>query len=595
MYNNIYIRENLIESMKTGIIRVLYKKDNPSKLKNWRPISLLTLDYKILTKILASRLNSVLNKLLHPFQSSGVKDRNVLNNILNLDTIIQYIEENNLNAAFISLDNEKAFDRLEQNFMIKVLEKYNFPQEYITWIKIIYSNIKAKILVNGTFTESIDISRSVRQGCPLSMPLYILSLEPFIHKVTLNSDIKGLKIPNLKNELKILAHADDLNIMLNNDRSYLELKKETNNFGKISGSRINEDKTEILVRGNFEVIPQHLIKKSIKVLGCYFGENANIKNYMSRLQKMETTIKKWKFFRINLHQKILFLKTYIIGLIQYHIKAFELPNRYLRKMNILMFKYIWGSNYEKISRKALTRSIENGGMAMIDLKSRRIADIINQITNINNNLNQPWACLYIYWFGLSLRKIYPNLASNSYVHTLKLPTRYINIKQVIQQNIDDDKIWQMNNKNTYKYLIQKMDFKSKTEKLYPNLNWKAIWQAIFSFKNSEIFSTLYKYIFGVLPTGEYLVKFKILKKIPICVCENGFYTANHIVKKCDEFGNTRAFLEQDIQAINPHININETLYMFGNNQITDFNQDLQICKMIFEFVYHVWLHIKKPV
>ena len=75
--------------MKTGIICLLYKKDNPSKLKIWRPISLLTLDYKILTKNLALRLNLVLNKLLHPFQSSGVKDRNVLNNILNLDTIIQ--------------------------------------------------------------------------------------------------------------------------------------------------------------------------------------------------------------------------------------------------------------------------------------------------------------------------------------------------------------------------------------------------------------------------------------------------------------------------------------------------------------------------
>ena len=85
-------------------------------------------------------------------------------------------------------------------------------------------------------------------------------------------------------------------------------------------------------------------------------------------------------------------------------------------------------------------------MVMIDLKSRRIADIINQIISINNNLNQPWSCLYVYWFGLSLRKIYPNLASNSYVHTLRIPKRYINIKQVIQNYIEDDKIWQLNNK-----------------------------------------------------------------------------------------------------------------------------------------------------
>ena len=100
----------------------------------------------------------------------------------------------------------------------------------------------------------------------MSMPLYmyILSLEPFIHKITLNSNIRGLKIPNLEHELKILAHADDLNIMLNNDRSYLELKKGTNNFWRVAGSRINEEKTEVLVRGNFEEIPQHLIKKVYK-------------------------------------------------------------------------------------------------------------------------------------------------------------------------------------------------------------------------------------------------------------------------------------------------------------------------------------------
>ena len=59
-------------------------------------------------------------------------------------------------------------------------------------------------------------------------------------------------------------------------------------------------------------------------------------------------------------------------------------------------------------------------------------------------------------------------------------------------------------------------------------------------------------------TGEYLVKFKILKDIPICVCQNGFYTIKHIVQKCEEFENTRAFLEQDTHEINPHININET-------------------------------------
>ena len=78
-----------------------------------------------------------MDKLLNPLQSNGVKGRNILNSILNLETLIEYVEQNNLNAAFVSLDNEKAFDRLEQNYIIKVhvLEKYNYPSEFLYWIK----------------------------------------------------------------------------------------------------------------------------------------------------------------------------------------------------------------------------------------------------------------------------------------------------------------------------------------------------------------------------------------------------------------------------------------------------------------------------
>ena len=203
--------------MQSGIIRLLFKKDNPTNQKNWQPISLLNIDYKIQTKVLALRIQTVMDKLLDPLQSSCVKDRNILNNVLNLENLIQYVELNNWNATFISLDNEKAFDRIEQNYVLKVLDKYNFPSEFTSWIKILYKNISAKVIVYGTFTENINISRSIRQGCPLSMLLYILSLEPLIHSIQNNPKIDGLKIPNYKHEIKVLTHADDMTAMVRND------------------------------------------------------------------------------------------------------------------------------------------------------------------------------------------------------------------------------------------------------------------------------------------------------------------------------------------------------------------------------------------
>ena len=95
-----------------------------------------------------------------------------------------------------------------------------------------------------------------------------------------------------------------------------------------------------------ELIPKKLIKHSIKVLWCYFGDQDNTQNYKIKLQKMETTINKWKYFKINLCERILFLKMYVISLVQYQIKAFAIPGRYLRQMNMLMFKYVWNSRWE---------------------------------------------------------------------------------------------------------------------------------------------------------------------------------------------------------------------------------------------------------
>ena len=155
VYNNIWMAGNLVPTMKNGIIQLIFKKKGtPTELKFWRPISLLNVDYKILTKILAKRLKYSINYLINPYQTSGVKDRDILDNILNLKNIIEYIKDKDLSAALISLDNEKAFDRIEINYLLKVLQKYNFPDGFIKWIKIIYTDITSQVMVNGKLVST---------------------------------------------------------------------------------------------------------------------------------------------------------------------------------------------------------------------------------------------------------------------------------------------------------------------------------------------------------------------------------------------------------------------------------------------------------
>ena len=107
--------------MNLGILTLIYKnKGNIEKLKNWRPITLLNIDYKILTKILTNRLKLIDTNKINNLPSSGILNRTIINNALNTENIIKYIEENEGEGILLSWDQEKAFDRIEHNYLFKV-------------------------------------------------------------------------------------------------------------------------------------------------------------------------------------------------------------------------------------------------------------------------------------------------------------------------------------------------------------------------------------------------------------------------------------------------------------------------------------------
>ena len=126
LFYNSFCQDFLLTDFKLGIITLIFKnKGSPDEIKNWRPISLLNLDYKILTKTFTLRLKQNIIDIINDFQSCG-PNKSIINNALNSKTAIQYIQQNDQNFAIISLDQEKAFDRIEHNFVKIVLKKFNF-------------------------------------------------------------------------------------------------------------------------------------------------------------------------------------------------------------------------------------------------------------------------------------------------------------------------------------------------------------------------------------------------------------------------------------------------------------------------------------
>ena len=124
----------------------------------------------------------------------------------------------------------------------------------------------------------------------------------------------------------------------------------------------------------------------------------------------------------------------------------------------------------------------------------------------------------------------------------------------------------MNSKLLYKYLLRKNKIKSNVEELLPDVTWEIILKSLNSFNNPIDRNILYRYINGIIPTGQYLVKFQIVNDVPKCTtCNNGLYTKQHIFILCSAFLQDRLELKRKIKKIDSSYNFNKTFYMCGLN------------------------------
>lgn len=165
-------------SQRRGIISLLLKGENYQvELTNWRPITLPNVDYKILARAFAKRVELKLPKLIHSDQIGFVKGRFIGQNVRLLNVRLLNDIWNTLNefpGIVVLIHFEKAFVRLEWHFHQNTLKYFNFgPNLLNNWISVMYWDVESGIMNEGYVTDYFKVSRGVRQGCPLSPTLFI--------------------------------------------------------------------------------------------------------------------------------------------------------------------------------------------------------------------------------------------------------------------------------------------------------------------------------------------------------------------------------------------------------------------------------------
>ena len=160
--NAALIKGSMSQTQKEGIINLLRKKDKDSLfLKNWRPLTMLNVDYKILAKTLANRIKTKISTLIHSDQTGFLKNRYIGENINRILSIMEYCEKNDLEGLIVNIDFEKAFDSIEWNCLYKTLSFFNFGENFIGYIKTLYNGSFAKVMNNGWASEPIQLGRGL--------------------------------------------------------------------------------------------------------------------------------------------------------------------------------------------------------------------------------------------------------------------------------------------------------------------------------------------------------------------------------------------------------------------------------------------------
>ena len=405
--NDGFQKGEMSSTQKEGIITCIPKGDKPREfLKNWRPISLLNVVYKIATACIAARIKSVLHSIISEDQSGFMAGRYIGSNIRLIYDLINYCNDNNVSGLLFCIDFEKAFDSLDWNFMYKTLAAFGFKNDILRWIKTFYTNIKSTVIVNGQPCSWFGVERGCRQGDPISPYLFIICAEILSIMIRKNDNIKGITIGNT--EHKLSQFADDTELFQNGDKeTFEETIRVLSDFGNKSGLKPNVEKTIAVWLGkeqnsqvrymphlNFEWNPP-----TFKILGVWFTgdlKNCIQLNFDAKFQEVKALFLVWLKRLITPLGRIAVLKSLVLSkLVHLWLLLPDPPDNFVKNLQKMIFQFIWNRKRDRISRISAVKAIRDGGLGVTDVKCYIESLKLTWINKLKNS-NHKWKTIIVH-------------------------------------------------------------------------------------------------------------------------------------------------------------------------------------------------------
>lgn len=348
MFNEMLELGILPPTLRQATISLILKDRDSLSCSNYCPISLLCADVKVLAKMLARHLESVLLTIISIDQTGFVKDRHLFHNVRQLFDILYSPPSRDTPELVLSMDAEKAFDQVEWPYLFYTLRKFGFGHKFISWIKLLYTCPLASVRTNNDYSNYFSLKHGARQGCPLSPLLF--AIEPLAVALQSNQ-MQGISRGGV--EYKLSLYADDLLLFISDpDRSIPTVTALLKEFGQISGYKLNFRKSELMPINTaatiypLSMLPLKINLENFKYLGIWvtkYHTELFKCNFTPLLTRLTQDFHRWSLLPLSLAGRINCVKMNVLPKLLHLFQCIPvfIPKQFLCSLDSSISRFIW--------------------------------------------------------------------------------------------------------------------------------------------------------------------------------------------------------------------------------------------------------------
>lgn len=397
------------EGCNPSFVALIPKKADPQGMNDYRPISLIGAFYKIVAKVLASRLKLVLDGMISQTQSAFVGGRYILDNPIILSETISWAKRTKYKLLIYKVDFEKAYDSLNWKFLFNMMGFMGFSEVWIKWIKGCLISGKGSVLVNGSPTNEFRFKRGLRQGDPLSPFLFTIATEVIDMLMRRAVDLglfHGVKLSDTGPCISHISYADDVVFIGEwSDYNAVSLKRFLRCLSLVSGLKVNHNKCKVFGVGvdNQETIRMaNFLRCDVGVfpfhyLGVPIGVNMKRSSlWQPVIEKFKSKLTSWKAKYLSFAGRATLVKAVLGSLPSYYLSLFLAPKCVIKKMEGLRRDFLWGKvgtrqKIRWVRWDRVTKPKKVGGLGIGGLEDFNIAMLSKWWWRIKENPNHLWA------------------------------------------------------------------------------------------------------------------------------------------------------------------------------------------------------------